>query len=517
MEIIDNRALKLVVRDPDRITSVIPNSKKIGESKGLHEVLVKWGLEEAHVLKNLKIKNVPSPILSVDPWPGLYKPFQHQRETASFLTMHRRAYCFDEMGLGKSASVAWAADYLMSKGIIKRALIICPLSIMDSAWRADLFRIAMHRSVDIAHGTRDKRIKIIESGAEFTIINYDGVKVVQKQLEKAKFDLIVLDESNYIKNANIPRWTAINSIIHSNSWVWMMTGSPASQSPVDAYGLAKMMDPSSVPRYFGAFRDAVMYKVTPFKWAPKGGVEAYIHQVLQPAIRHTKEECLDLPPRTYVTREVPLTPQQAKYYKILRDKMLVTAAGEQVTTVNAAVNLNKLLQLSSGSTYTDTGEVLEFDISNRYSELLEIIEESSKKVIVFANFRHTIEILQERLKADGYSNEVIHGGISAGKRTEVFKSFQTEKHPRVLVIQPQSASHGVTLTAANTIVWWGPVTSYETFVQANDRVHRAGQDSPCTVVQISGSPVETKLYASLSSKESTQKSLMSLYEEALKV
>ena len=161
--------------------------------------------------------------------------------------------------------------------------------------------------------------------------------------------------------------------------------------------------------------------------------------------------------------------------------------------------------------------MLEFDISNRYSELLEIIEESSKKVIVFANFRHTIEILQERLKADGYSNEVIHGGISAGKRTEIFKSFQTEKHPRVLVIQPQSASHGVTLTAANTIVWWGPVTSYETFVQANDRVHRAGQDSPCTVVQISGSPVETKLYASLSSKESTQKSLMSLYEEALKV
>ena len=98
----------------------------------------------------------------------------------------------------------------------------------------------------------------------------------------------------------------------------------------------------------------------------------------------------------------------------------------------------------------------------------------------------------------------------------MFAQFQTEPNPRILVIQPQAAAHGVTLTAANTIVWWGPVTSYETFVQANARVHRAGQKNKCTVVQLTGSPVEDKLYAALGQKEKMQNSIMALYKEELK-
>jgi hypothetical protein len=166
-----------------------------------------------------------------------------------------------------------------------------------------------------------------------------------------------------------------------------------------------------------------------------------------------------------------------------------------------------------GAVYSDTGEVVSFDSANRMSVLKEVIEESSHKVLVFVPFRHTIEILYEELRKDGITVEVIHGGVSAGKRTDIFKRFQETDDPRVLVIQPQAASHGVTLHAANTVVWWAPITSYETYAQANARVHRAGQRNKCLVVKLQGSPVESKLYRALESKEEAQFSLMELYRE----
>ena len=499
----------LRVREPSRITTVIPKSKILDSG----EVLVKWGLEEAQVLKNLRIKNVPSPIQAAYDWPGLYRPFSHQRDTASFLTLHRRAFCFNEQGTGKTSSVIWAADYLMTQNAIKRVLVLCPLSIMQSAWEADLFKFAMHRSCAIAHSySKDNRIKAIKSEAEFVIINYDGLEIVKNEINEAKFDLIVVDEANAYKNVSTKRWKTLVSIIRADTWVWMLTGTPASQSPTDAYGLAKIINPSGVPKFFGAFRDMVMQKITQFKWLPKPSSERVLHDVLQPAIRFTKEECLDLPDMTYVTREVPLTSQQIKFYETIRKNMMAIAAGEEITTVNAAANLNKLLQLSCGAVYSDSGEIVAFDAKSRMHALLEVIEEASHKVIVFAPFRHAIEIIAEELKAKSISCEVIHGGISATKRTEIFAKFQTEENPHVLVIQPQAAAHGVTLHAANVVVWWGPITSIETYLQANARVHRAGQRNPCTVVHIQGSPVEKRIYKMLSEKVDIHTRLIDLYK-----
>jgi len=267
-----------------------------------------------------------------------------------------------------------------------------------------------------------------------------------------------------------------------------------------------------VPKFFGAFRDMVMQRITTFKWIPKFNSEKIVHEVLQPAIRFTKEECLDLPDMTYVTREVPLTSQQQKYYESLRKNLLTIAAGEEISTVNAAANLNKLLQLSCGAVYSDSGEIVAFDAKSRMTALLEVIEEASHKVIVFAPFRHAIDIIAEELKSNGIPSETIHGGVTATKRTEIFARFQTEDTPQVLVIQPQAAAHGVTLHAANVVVWWGPITSIETYLQANARVHRAGQRNPCTVVHIQGSPVEKKIYKMLSEKVDIHSRLIDLYK-----
>jgi len=511
VEIIDNKILLLNLRNPNKITTVIPKSKQIGEN----QVAVNWGLDEARVLRNLRIKNVPSPIIGQYKWEGVYKPFEHQKDTASFLTLNPRAFCLNEQGTGKTGSVIWAADYLMKIGRIKRVLVICPLSIMDSAWRADLFKFAMHRSVDIAYGNKEKRNRIIASEAEFVIINYDGVEIVQESIINGGFDLIVIDEANAYKNAQTTRWKTLNKILKPETWLWMLTGTPAAQSPVDAYGLAKLVNPHGVPRFYSAFKDMVMCKVSQFRWVVRPNADQIVFEALQPAIRYTKEECLDLPEQIYVTREVELTPQQKKYYELLRKQLVVSTAGEQITSVNAAVGLSKLLQISCGAVYSDSGETLEFDIANRYKVLREVIDETKQKILIFVPFKNTIQILAQKLELDGFSTEIINGDVAHNKRTEIFKNFQEKPDPRILIIQPLAAAHGVTLTAADTIVWWGPTPSLETYAQANARAHRAGQKHPVTVVRLQGSNAEKHLYKMLDNRITDHVKLVELYKNLL--
>ena len=409
MEIIENgRALLLRLRNPQQVTNAIPKSRALPDNK----VVVNWGVDEAQTLKNMNIK-APSPIEKQYQWSGSHAPFAHQKTTSAFLTMNRKAFCFNEQGTGKTASSIWAADFLLQKQVINRVLIICPLSIMDSAWRNDLFTFAPHRTVDVAYGSSKKRKEILAQGAEFVVINYDGVSIVADDIAAGGFDLIIVDEATHYKNAQTNRWKTLNKLVKEDTWLWMMTGTPAAQSPLDAYGLAKLVNPTSVPRFFGSFRDQIMTKVTNFKWIPKETATDTVFRVLQPAIRFTKDECLDLPPMVYVKREVELTRQQKKYYEQLRKKLVMQITGEQITAINAAVVMSKLLQIAAGAVYTDESDVLEFDITHRYKVLREVIDESSQKVLVFVPFKHTIDILTDKLRKDGISTDIIRGDVSA--------------------------------------------------------------------------------------------------------
>jgi SNF2 family DNA or RNA helicase len=459
--------------------------------------------------------NLPSPIKRDYNYPGLYKPFDHQRVTSEFLSINHRAFCFNEAGTGKTSSVIWAADYLMAQKIIKRVLVICPLSIMYSAWQADILNTAMHRSVAVAHGPASKRTKVIEGPYEFVIINYDGVAIVKDDIIKGGFDLIVIDEANAYKSPSTSRWKTLAKLLKPETRLWMMTGTPASQSPVDAYGLAKLVCPQNVPKFSMAWRDKVMYQVTRFKWVPKPNAKNDVFKALQPAIRFAKDECLDLPDVLYTTREVPLTPQVQKYYKMLKDQMMIEAAGAQISAVNAAAGLNKLLQISGGAVYTDKKEVIEFDVQPRLTALMEVIDETEHKVIIFVPYRHTIELVSRYLTDHHISNQVIQGDVSATQRANIINQFQSMEEPRVLVIQPQSASHGVTLTAANTVVFWSPVMSVETYLQCIARMDRVGQVNKMTVVHLQGSEVERKMYTMLQGKVDMHTKLVDLYREEL--
>jgi SNF2 family DNA or RNA helicase len=477
-------------------------------------VLVYWGVEEMQRLVRL-YGEAPNPMLTKYDWPGMYAPFAHQKVTASFLALRDRCFCFNEAGTGKTSYVIWAADYLMTQGLVKRVLVICPLSIMYSAWQADIFKTAMHRSVGVAHGDAKRRAKIVNGEYEFVIINFDGVGTVQDEIARADFDLIVIDEANAYKTVTTKRWKILAKLIKPNTRLWMLTGTPASQSPEDAFGLAKLVNPAGVPKYMTAWKDKVMHQISRFKWVPKKTAKTDVFNALQPAIRYEKADCLDLPELTYQTREVPLTSQVSRYYKALKDQMLIEAAGETISAVNAAAMLSKLLQISGGAMYTDTREVVEFDISPRLNALMEVLDETSHKVIVFVPFRQTIEIVSRHLTEEGVANEIINGDVPARERAEIINRFQTQENPRVLVIQPQSASHGVTLTAADTIVFWSPVMSVETYLQCVARIDRVGQKNSMTVVHLQGSEAERKIYSMLQNKVDMHESLVDLYKQEL--
>lgn len=515
MKIVKDKALVLKTRRPELVTDAIKNCKRVGEANGLVELAVKWEYEEAAALAELGAKEVPSPMLRDYEWTGKLTPFDHQKETASFLSLYKKAFCFNEAGTGKTASVIWAVDYLMKLGLVKRVLVVCPLSIMKSAWQEDLFKFAMHRSCSVAHGSGARREKIINAGSEFVIINFDGVAVVKDTILKADFDLIVVDEANAYKNSQTSRWKTMRDLCKKIDRLWMLTGTPAAQSPLDAYGLAKLVSPHRVPKYYTPYRDAVMYKVSQHIWRPKPNSDKVVHKVLQPAIRFEKDQCLDLPEVIAVDREAPLTPQQEKYYKLLKKQMTMQAAGEQITSVNAATNLNKLLQISGGAVYSDDREVVQFDVKNRLNVVLEVINEAPHKVLVFVPFTHTIDLLKDFLDKNKIPAEIISGKVTLNNRSKIFQDFQTKPDPQVLIIQPQAASHGLTLTAADTIIWYAPVTSVETYLQANARIDRPGQKHSMTIVHIQGSEVEAKIYSMLKNKVLDHNKIVELYRKEI--
>jgi SNF2 family DNA or RNA helicase len=449
------------------------------------------------------------------PRPHGFTPFDHQKTTSEFLVNNRKAFCFNEQGTGKTASVIWAVDYLMQLGLVKRVLVICPLSIMKSAWQQDLFKFAIHRTVSVAYGAAKKRKEIIEAGSEFVVINYDGVNIVKKEIINGGFDLIVVDEASAYKNNKTERWKDLRDLTKVIKGLWMLTGTPAAQSPVDAYGLARLVNPNAVPLYVSHFKDQVMYKVSDFRWVPRPEAKHIVHKALQPAIRFKKKDCLDLPPVTFIDRDAPLTPQQLSYYKKLKQEMLIEADGEEISAVNAAVKINKLLQISGGAVYTDTGEVLEFDVSSRLKVVHEVIDETSNKVLVFVPFTHTIELLQKYLTKHGVTSAVINGAVSVNRRTDIVTHFQNNEQPKVLIIQPQAASHGLTLTAADTIIWYAPCTSVETYLQANARIDRPGQVNPMTIVHLSGSPVEHRMYSMLRGNVANHNEIIELYRKEI--
>jgi SNF2 family DNA or RNA helicase len=516
----EKKAVVLKLRNPSRVTTVIPTAVVV-DHKGQQIVAVPHRPDETRVLRNLGFE-VPDPMPIHYVWPkvsGRHDPFAAQRETASFLTMHSRAYCLNGMGTGKTNSALWAYDYLRRTKQVKKMLVVCPLSTMERTWADSVFQTFPHLDCAVLHGTREKRLKMLKQDVHVYIINIDGVPTIAEELKnRPDIDLIVIDELALARNSSTERWKILNTICNKHPTVrrvWGMTGSPTPNSPTDAWAQCKLVTPDNplVPKYFSAFRDKVMRQLTQFKWVPRAEANDVVYQMMQPAIRFSLDDCTDLPEQTFITREVEMTTEQKKAYKDMLSKLATEYQGGQILAVNEAIKANKLIQIACGVAYGTGGEEVVLPAKPRLDVLKEVIEESEGKVIVFVPLTGALESVADELRKD-WTVETIHGGTSKNERDRIFAEFQKTPDPRVLVANASTMSHGLTLTAATTIVWYAPVHSNEVYEQACARVRRPGQTRTTVIVHIAGSDIERRVYKRLQDKQSMQGLLLDMMKNA---
>ena len=514
----EKKAVIFRLKNPSRITTVIPTAIEV-DHKGQRLVAVPHRPDETRVLRNLGFE-VPDPMPMHYAFPkvsGRHNPFAAQIETASFLSMHSRAFCLNGMGTGKTNSALWAYDYMRRTKIVNKVLVVCPLSTMERTWADSVFNTFSHLDAVVLHGTREKRIKLLKEDVHIYIINIDGLATIKDELAKRPdIDLIVVDELALARNSSTDRWKTLNTICNKQGSrrVWGMTGSPTPNAPTDAWAQCKLITPdnTSVPKYFGAFRDRVMRQLTQFKWISRPEANDVIYQMMQPAIRFSLDDCTDLPEQIFMTREVEMTVEQKKAYKDMLSKLATEYAGGQILAVNEAVKANKLIQIGCGVAYGTDGVEVVLPSKPRMDVLKEVIEESEGKVIVFVPLTGALEHVATELRKD-WSVEIVHGETSKNQRDQIFSDFQRGLDPRVLVANAATMSHGLTLTAATTIVWYAPVHSNEIYEQACARVRRPGQTKTTVIVHIAGSDVERRVYKRLQDKQSMQGLLLDMMKE----
>ena len=512
--IISKKHQKVVInsRHPERITTVIPTAKTI-EYKGRPLVAVPHRLDETKVLRNIGY-SVPSPVAYYYMWSGRYKPFEHQRTTVEFLTLNPRAFVLNQIGTGKSLSLLWSYDYLRSVGQANKMIIVSPLSTLDRVWADELFRHFPHLTYVVLHGSAAKRRKLLAQDVDVYIINHDGVKILLPELiERTDINAVTIDELAEARNQRTERWKALDFLVSSRKWVWGLTGSPTPKAPTDAWAQVRLIAPDRVPRYFTKFRDMVMRQINTFKWVPRTEAAHLVKEAMQPAILFKRDECIDLPPCTFSTRTVAMSPEQNRAYQDMLNRLRMEYEGGEVTAVNEAVKVMKLIQIACGVAYTTGGTNVILPSPERVDAVKDIVLEADGKVIVYVPLTGGLHRIADELRREGYEVGVVHGETPKSERDAVFSAFQSGPDMKVLVAHPKCMAHGLTLTAANVIVWYIPTNDFSVYEQACGRIVRPGQKRHQHIIHLEGSNVERRMYNRLENKGSAQGVLLDLIKK----
>lgn len=509
---IENERVFLKARQPEIVLKNLPQLAEPIRYRG-HNMVVDLNYDTARVLRNMGFR-VPMPIRWKYDWPGRFTPLEHQIATAEFVTQYRKCFVFNEMGTMKTASVLWAADYMMREELIDRALIVGPLSTLESVWRDEVFNVAMHRRAVVLHGSAERRLQMLRSDSDFYIINYEGLDIIASKLRKrTDINLLIVDEAAAYRNGTNERYKVLHSLLtmRTDLRVWLLTGTPCPNAPTDAWALTRLVNPARVPMYFNAWKRKTMVQMSTYKWKPRIGSSELAFQAMQPAIRFRKEDCIDLPPVTYERRQSALSKEQVRAYRDMRNFLKAEAAGMPVSAVNAADKLAKLRQILCGVVrQPDTGDYLPLDHAPRLQLLLDCIEQAAAKVLVIVPFKGIVQVLHDEVK-EHYSCAVVNGDVSITKRNEIFRRFKQERDPHVLLCHPKVMAHGLTLTQADMLIFYAPIYSNEQDQQVRERINRPGQTRPMTIIQIGANSLEWSIYKQVEGNRISQESILDLY------
>lgn len=499
----------LILPADPRLLVLIPHAKRLLHD-GQDVMIVPHKIDETAVLRNLGYDVRPPVMLNYD-WCNTV-PFDAQRITTALITMHKKCYVLNGIGTGKTRSLLFAFDFLKKQGAANKLLVTAPLSTLRQTWLREITMIFPHLTASVLYGTKAKRLEALAKDVDIYIINHDGVEVIYDELmARTDIDMVGLDELSVYKNKGTDLWKFTSSIVRRCERAAGLTATPMPTAPTDAYGQLKLVTPNTCQMTFGRFREETMLKVSQYTWVKRKDALDKVFNRMQPAVRFSRDECYDLPPCQYVTEEVQLSDQQKKLYAQMAGECAVAIGAGNVKAVNEADRINKLVQICLGTVYDIEHKVVELDCKPRLALLDRVIEQSDSKVIVFTPYKSSLAKLHAHI-SKRWSCEQISGDVGNADRERIFTLFMHNANPHVIVAHPATMSHGLTLTAASTIVWYGPPPSPETYEQANGRITRAGQRHAQLIVHIAATKLEQRVYTRLQERSDTQGLLLDMFE-----
>ena len=459
------------------------------------------------------------------------KPFAHQKKALEMSWDKESFAYFMEMGTGKSKVLIDNIAMLYNAGKINGALIVAPKGVYKN-WFDSEIPTHMPDYIEKKMGLwrtkpDDKALKpLFSTGAELhvLIMNVEAFSTKKGVEFAAKFlashdTLMGIDESTTIKNPSAKRTKAILALGKAAKYRRILTGSPVTKSPLDLYSQCQFLDPFLLDQssyYVFRTRYAICRKIN----VSGRSVEIVVgyrnlaelsDKLKGFSYRVLKDDCLDLPKKTFVRRTVELTDEQKKLYKQMKQEAIAFLNGKMVTSATVITQLMRLHQITCGHFTSNDGEVQDVK-SNRIGQLMDVLEEMEGKAVIWAHYRYDIRKIVEAISKKYGENAVVtyYGDTSTDDRQKAIKKIQDPESPvRFIVGTPQTGGYGITLTGASTMIYYSNGYDLEKRMQSEARIDRIGQEKPMTYIDlIAEDTIDTKIVTSLRNKVNIASEIM---------
>ena len=450
------------------------------------------------------------------------KPYQHQKDALE-KSWNRDSFAyFMEMGTGKTKVLIDNLALLYEKNKVDGALIIAPKGVVGTWFNQELPTHLPKRVKNVTvlwqsniNKKQKEKLNFEKEGLHILIMNVEafstqkGFSYAEKFLTSHK-SMMAIDESTTIKNPRAKRTKNILLLSKAAKYRRIMTGSPVTRNPLDLYSQCEFLDPKHLdfPSYY-AFRNRYAEMKTMFLSGRSvqvvGGfrhLEELSESLKAFSYRILKENCLDLPNKIYMEREIQLTSEQERLYEQMRQEALATLNGKTVTTMTALTQLMRLHQITCGHFAADDGSIQEVK-NNRLAELLDVLDEIEGKAIIWAHYQHDVKNIFKLIEDKYGPGSVVHyyGKTLPEQRDYAIKNFKDNDKVRFFVGTPQTGGYGITLVQASTVIYYSNGYDLEKRMQSEDRAHRIGQKKKVTYIDfIAPNTIDEKIRKALRKK-----------------
>ena len=453
------------------------------------------------------------------------KPYAHQL-TALEKSWNRDNFAyFMEMGTGKTKVLIDNLAMLYDKGRVDGALIVAPKGVVGTWYNQELpnhlpehiENVTVLWQANINKKQQDKLDQLFKTGHELHVIimNVEAFSTDKGRLFAAKFlrshkSMIAIDESTTIKNPKAKRTKNILSLSSLAKYKRIMTGSPVTKNPLDLYSQCEFLDPRLLDfaSYYSFRNRYAEMKTMHVSGRSIQVVHKFRHldelsDTLKPfSYRVLKQDCLDLPDKVYIKRNISLSKEQRQVYDQMKKEAVAILNGKQVNSVTVLSQLMRLHQITCGHFTANDGSTQEIK-NNRIQELLDVLEEVEGKAIIWAHYQHDVKNIKKHIQKEHGPGSVVdyYGLTPQDQRQKNIKKFQANNGVRFLIGTPQTGGYGITLTEANTVIYYSNGYDLEKRMQSEDRAHRIGQKKKVTYVDIiAEDTVDKKIVKSLRKK-----------------